>query len=416
MREFFDPQRVKMPVEIGKKALTVTELTRLIKKDLEASFGEVSVRGEVSNLRRPQSGHIYFSLKDETSQLAVVMFRSALSQLRFELKDGLEIYVYGRVTVYEARGNYQVIAAAIEPRGVGALELAFKQLKEKLEKEGLFDPAKKKEIPHLPERVAIVTSPTGAALRDILHMIDTRFPKVWVTIYPVRVQGKGAAEEIASAINDLNALSGFDVMIVGRGGGSLEDLWAFNEEVVARAIFASSIPVISAVGHEMDITISDLVADKRAPTPTGAGEMVVPRLAQIVEEMESVKESLDESITRSVQAAEEALDFVRRVLRMRHPISVLNEMEMRLDDVIGRVHGFVMRIGEVLEERLGGLGGRLEALSPLKVLSRGFSVTLTMPGKNILKSVAQLKIGDTIQTLLRDGEILSTARRIRRNL
>jgi len=407
MREFFSPDKVKEPRNVKEKALSVTELTRLVKKNLESAFGNVRVWGEVSNLRRPQSGHAYFSLKDENAQIAVVMFRNALSRVKFELKDGLEIFVYGKLTVYEARGNYQIIALSIEPKGAGALELAFRQLVEKLEKEGLFDESRKKELPPYPQRIAIVTSPTGAAVRDMLKVIFTRFPRVRLTIYPVRVQGEGAAEEIAGAIRDLNSIGGFDVMIVGRGGGSLEDLWAFNEEVLARAIFQSAIPIVSAVGHEIDITISDLVADRRALTPTNAGEIVVPRLDLILERLASIRESLGHCIARSLEQTRARLLVAGRILKMRHPVSVLNEMEMRLDDVIGRIFSSVKNYRDVFEERLGGLAARLEALSPLKVLARGFSVTLKLPERKIVKSVKEVARGARLQTLLSDGNITS---------
>ncbi|MEE9165043.1 MAG: exodeoxyribonuclease VII large subunit, partial [Nitrospinota bacterium] len=258
-----------------RQVYTVTEITRAIKFSLETEFPRVWIEGEISNLRIPSSGHMYLTIKDEESQIKVVMFRSGKSQLKFGPKDGDQVIVKGKITVYEPRGEYQIVIDYMEPKGIGALQLAFQQLKEKLSKEGLFDEELKKSLPLLPQKIGIITSPTGAAVRDILNIIDRRFPNVHILIAPVKVQGEGAAQEIAAAVKDLNKIKGVDVIIVGRGGGSIEDLWAFNEEVVARAIFESEIPVISAVGHEIDFTISDFVADLRAPTPSAAAELVV---------------------------------------------------------------------------------------------------------------------------------------------
>ncbi|MEK7359226.1 MAG: exodeoxyribonuclease VII large subunit, partial [Planctomycetota bacterium] len=274
------------------KVLTITELTRRIRGSIEQEFFNIWVVGEVSNFKRATSGHVYLTLKDSGAQLQAVIFKSLASRLKFEVKDGMQIVAFGSITVYDARGQYQLIVENVEPKGIGALQLAFLQLKERLEKEGLFDPCHKKPLPLLPKTIAIVTSPTGAAIRDILNVINRRFARVKILIYPVKVQGEGAALEISQAINDLNNIPDIDVMIVGRGGGSLEDLWAFNEEVVARSIYASKIPVISAVGHEINVTISDLVADKRALTPTEAGELVVPHYNQLKDALKKIKARL----------------------------------------------------------------------------------------------------------------------------
>ena len=260
-----------------RRVLTVTELTRLIKAALESEVGTVWVEGEVSNLRQPSSGHLYFTVKDANAQITAVLFRGDQQRLKFKPRDGLQVRVYGEISVYERSGNYQIIVRVLEEAGKGALQAKFEELKEKLQKEGLFDPARKKAIPLLPRHVGVVTSPTGAAIHDILNVISRRFPNLHLVLAPVKVQGEGAAREIAAAIEFLNRRGGFDVLIVGRGGGSLEDLWCFNEEIVARAIAASRIPVISAVGHEIDFTISDFVADLRAATPSAAAELVVGR-------------------------------------------------------------------------------------------------------------------------------------------
>ncbi len=261
----------------GKKIYSVSEITHEIKVLLEGRFPGVWVEGEISNIRKPGSGHVYFTLKDEGSQLQAVLYRSQFSRSKFDLKDGLQVIAFGDVSVYAKGGRYQITVAEIEPKGLGALQLAFEQLKQRLAKEGLFAPEKKKRIPLLPERIGIVTSPTGAAIRDILTVIERRFANVRILISPVRVQGETAAGEIAAAIDGFNSRADVDVIIVTRGGGSLEDLWAFNEEAVARAIAGSHIPVISAVGHEIDFTISDFVADLRVPTPSAAAERAITK-------------------------------------------------------------------------------------------------------------------------------------------
>jgi len=271
---------------------TVTELTRGIRSLLEANFGRVWVCGEVSNLKRHSSGHVYFTLKDDQSQLSIVFFKSDAARLRFKLEDGLQLNIEGRITVYERRGNYQLIASTAEPVGYGALQLAFEQLKKRLGEEGLFDEERKKPLPRFPQRIGVVTSPTGAAIRDILNVIERRFSTVEVILYPSLVQGEGAAEQISAGIGTLDREGKVDVIIAGRGGGSLEDLWAFNEEVVACAIFECKTPVVSAVGHEIDFTIADFVADLRAPTPSAAAELVVQERETIISEIAQLREGL----------------------------------------------------------------------------------------------------------------------------
>ncbi|MCH8157116.1 MAG: exodeoxyribonuclease VII large subunit, partial [Nitrospinae bacterium] len=285
---------MKTPTQEQKKPriYSVSEFTGETKAILEAAFDSVWIEGEISNLRIAGSQHAYFVLKDERSQVRCVLFKGYRAGLKFQPEEGDQVLLFGRVTVYEARGEYQLIVEHLEPRGLGALQKAFEQLKARLAEEGLFDEEKKKPIPEFPWKVGVVTSPTGAAVRDIINVIQRRNPKVSVLLHPVRVQGEGAAQEIADAIKQMNRMQDIDVLIIGRGGGSIEDLWAFNEEVVARAISASKIPIVSAVGHEIDFTIADFVADLRAPTPSAAAELVVPVLNDTVRELRRLTQQL----------------------------------------------------------------------------------------------------------------------------
>ncbi|TLY25796.1 MAG: exodeoxyribonuclease VII large subunit, partial [Nitrospirae bacterium] len=332
---------------------TVSALTALLRVHIESAFSDIWVEGEVSNLRIPTSGHAYFTLKDASSQIRAVLFRSVGRSLRFAFQDGLQLVCRGRVTVYEPKGDYQVIVEYAEPKGVGALQLAFEQLKARLAAEGLFDPARKRPLPFLPRRIGVVTSPTGAAIRDIVQVAHKRDPGVTIVLNPVAVQGESAAGEIACAIEELNKMGGFDVLIVGRGGGSLEDLWPFNEEVVVRAIAASRIPVVSAVGHEIDFTIADFVADMRAPTPSAAAELVV--------------RDRPELLTRVVGLGDRAVHAIRIVLRdlcarveaerrgLLDPTALVARAMQRRDDLEMR-----MRLAQV--NRLKGLRSAVEAL------------------------------------------------------
>ena len=294
--------------------LTVSELTQEIKDIVELRFPDIWVEGEISNLRIPPSGHIYFTLKDDFSQIRAVLFKTQARTLRFVLEDGLHVICRGRLSVYERRGEYQLILAEVEPKGIGALQLAFLQLKDRLKREGLFDPAHKKPIPMLPQTIGIITSPTGAAIRDMLHIIHRRFENVHILLYPVRVQGEGASLEIAKAIQDFNKWMNVDVIIAGRGGGALEDLWSFNEEIVARAIYHSKIPIVSAVGHETDYTISDFVADLRAPTPSAAAELVVRDKREIKKTVHYLLEGLQNRILQTLEENRTDLSHLRKML------------------------------------------------------------------------------------------------------
>ncbi|MCP4267020.1 MAG: exodeoxyribonuclease VII large subunit, partial [Candidatus Brocadiaceae bacterium] len=361
--------------EKSEKVITVSEVTRGIRTFLEHNFSSISILGEISNVRKPGSGHIYFTLKDKNAQLQAVIFRNAVNRVKFELKDGLEVITTGSITVYEPRGQYQLIINKIEPKGIGSLQLAFQQLKEKLEKEGLFDRAHKKPIPFIPQKIGIVTSPTGAAIKDILNIIERRFANVEILIYPVKVQGEGAAEEIAEAIIELNNISDIDVIIAGRGGGSLEDLWAFNEEIVARSIYNSQIPIISAVGHEIDITIADLVADKRALTPSEAGELVVPRKDLLTEILEKLKTRHLQALSSKLRLSKDKLVRIANSYAMRQPFDRLHRWQQKLDELSQRLNLNITHALNAEREKLSGIAGKLESLSPLNVLKRGYTIT-----------------------------------------
>ncbi|MCK4658307.1 MAG: exodeoxyribonuclease VII large subunit [Phycisphaerae bacterium] len=328
--------------------LTVSQLTALVKQAVVLHLPtSVHVIGQISNFKHHGSGHLYWTLKDERSEVSCVMWRSDALRLKFKPADGLEIIATGSVDVFERAGRYQLYVRRMEPRGVGALELAFRQLCEKLRAKGLFDPAHKKPLPRFPRRIAVVTSPTGAAVRDILQTLSRRYPCAGVCVCPVRVQGDGAAGEIAAAINSLNAkgvsLGGIDVMIVGRGGGSLEDLWAFNEEVVARAIFASAIPVISAVGHEVDVTIADLAADVRAATPTAAAELAVPVLEDVLDDINTHAATLHRALNHRIELSRKTLQAVEQRTWLRAPAEHLRRREQELDELADRAHAIMLR-------------------------------------------------------------------------
>ncbi|HVP09883.1 MAG TPA: exodeoxyribonuclease VII large subunit [Phycisphaerae bacterium] len=328
--------------------LTVSQLTRLIRGAIQKELpGDLHVLGELSNVSQPESGHLYFTLKDESSEVRCVMWQASAKTLRFSPVDGLQVVATGSVDVYEPRGQYQLYVKRLEPRGVGELELAFRQLKERLEKEGLFDPRRKRKLPKFPGRIAVVTSTTGAAIRDILRTIARRYPAVLVYVFGVRVQGEGAAAEIADAIRRINLarekLGGIDVMIVGRGGGSLEDLWAFNEEVVARAIHASEIPVVSAVGHEVDFTIADFVADVRAATPTAAAELAVPARDELLEVVDAQRHRLGQAARRLLESARARLAVVERCEWFRDPIGRVRQRQQAVDEMVSRLRLVVAR-------------------------------------------------------------------------
>ncbi len=417
------------------RILTVSDLTALVRDRLEEGFADLWVEGEVSNLRTPSSGHIYFTLKDATSQIRAVLFRTGALRLRFSLNEGLQLVVRGRLTVYEPRGEYQIVCEYLEPKGLGALQLAFEQLKDKLAREGLFDPERKRPLPFLPRRVGIVTSLSGAALHDILTVLRRRCPILGVVVAPVPVQGEGAAREIASAIRRLSASGLVDVMIVGRGGGSLEDLWCFNEEEVVRAIVASKMPVVSAVGHEIDVTLSDFAADYRAPTPSAAAETVAPVLSDLVGALEDGWERMARAVKgrlleRAAQQTDDATARIRsaiqtmlatlhrRVSERRHGLQVVSPVErvraasVLLPQLTKRVEQGMAALLAVRRQAVCAVMAVLDGLSPLAVLARGYSIVQTVPEGTVVKRAQDVSVGDEILARLADGRLLCSVRKI----
>ena len=427
---------------------TVSELTRQIKDALEGLFPNIWVEGEISNLRIPSSGHYYFTLKDSQSQIRGVMFRSQQRILPFVPEDGMSVICRGRVNVYEPRGEYQLLIEAMEPKGKGALQLAFEQLKKKLQAEGLFDDDRKRPIPTLPVRIAIITSPTGAALRDILKILNRRFPNLEILIVPVKVQGDEAPGEIARALNIVNMQHAADVIIAARGGGSLEDLWAFNTELVARSIFTSAIPVISAVGHEIDFTIADFVADLRAPTPSAAAELVVRDKQELLRMLSHYSIRLKNALRNCLEQNRNNIGYLSR--HLANPAKRIINYQIQCDDLHLRLGKTLPRIvqqrkgdighyrevillytprtaiqnyrstlgylrkafingAEVLLERnsaaLKNCCAKLNTLNPLNILQRGYSITRLLPAQEIVKSARQVRTGDTVDVRLSEGEV-----------
>jgi len=431
-----------------KTILTVSELTLKVKTCLETDFAEVWVEGEISNFRRPSSGHSYLTLKDEKSQIRAVIFRFMGRYLKFEPQDGMLVICRGKMSVYEPRGEYQLILDYMEPKGVGALQLAFEQLKEKLSREGLFAADHKKPLPYLPRRIGIVTSPTGAAIKDLLNVIGRRFPTISILISPVKVQGEGSAQEITQAIDGLNLLDDIDLIIVARGGGSLEDLWSFNEECVARAIYRSAIPVVSAVGHEIDFTIADFVADLRAPTPSAAGELVVRDKGELLNFIDSLSDRLKNRILKVLESEKkQAQQVMKRLPDLRFRLS---DLQLRVDDLKARLAPRLKNVLRLQNEMLKGsitrlflnnpksmvqnysarvllyektltdriqfvlrgtrqtlenAAGQLDSLSPLRVLERGYSITRLLPSLRVVKESTTVEGGDRVNVVLGKGTI-----------
>ncbi|MCS6850215.1 MAG: exodeoxyribonuclease VII large subunit [Gemmataceae bacterium] len=401
------------------KVLTVTELNLAVKELLEGTFPPLWVAGEISNLSRPASGHMYFTLKDNRSAVRCAMWRSEVLQLRFEPRDGLEVVARGRVGLYEARGDYQFYVAELQPKGVGAAELALRQLKEKLLKLGYFDPKRKKPLPRFPRRVALVTSPTGAAVRDMLEILTQRWPPIEVWVCPVRVQGEGATDDVVGALRLLNRLHGagwpIDVIIVGRGGGSNEDLDAFNAESVAQALYESRIPVVSAVGHEIDVTIADLVADRRAATPTHAATEVVPNQLELLAWLDDCHRRLRDALDKCLAAARRRLDDLAARRPFRWPLERIHGLGQRLDDWSERLQRAIGQRLEALRVRLDGAGALLESVSPLNVLARGYSLTRREADGLLVRSVDQLQAGDRLVTQVHQGRIVSRVEELSRD-
>lgn len=390
-------------METTQHIYAISELTKAIKGELETEFASVWVEGEISNLVTPRSGHTYFTLKDETSQIRAVMFKYLGGRLKFELENGQQILARGAISVYEPRGEYQLILDYAEPRGAGALQLAFEQLKRRLAAEGLFDAQHKKPLPLLPKKIGVVTSPTGAAIRDILQIVTRRFANVQILLAPVRVQGADAPGEIARAIETFNRLPDVDVLIVGRGGGSIEDLWAFNEEAVARSIFASRIPVISAVGHEIDYTIADFVADLRAPTPSAAAELVVQNKADLLETVTVLTTRLKNAELHLLARWRDAI--AQSAARLQNPRRRISEGQQRLDELHHRLHTALRNDLSRQRARFATVAGKLESLSPLALLARGYAICRDAATLQTIKSVNQVNIGQNVLVRVAEGEL-----------
>jgi exodeoxyribonuclease VII large subunit len=434
----------------ARRILTVSELTVRIRDLLEAELYEVWVEGELSNCRLWTTGHLYFTLKDTASQLRGFMFRSALRDLKFKPADGLKVVARGKISVYEPKGEYQLVCGHLEPQGLGALQLAFDQLKKRLQEEGLFDRARKRALPALPRKIGVVTSLDGAALRDIIKVLHRRYTNVQMVIRPARVQGEGAALEIARGLRAVGRVAGVDVVILARGGGSIEDLWAFNEEIVARAIALCQVPVISAVGHETDVTIADFVADRRAPTPSAAAEIVVSAKDEFVARIGGLRDRLRAAARRQVQdlsrrvhrlggrpaiggfpgriamrgrqAAElshalarimrgQAASRERRLQQLQHRLDACDlgrrfgTLRTRLVTADGRLTGGMARRRHHAESRLRSCAGRLETLSPLAVLGRGYAVCWNADRTRVLRDAAGAAPGDRVRVTLAKGEL-----------
>ena len=436
------------------KIHTVSSLTAEIKTILENQFPFVWVAGEISNFRIPVSGHFYFILKDENAQINAVMFRGQNQNLKFEPEDGMMITGLGRINVYEPRGTYQIILEYLEPKGTGALQIAFEQLKEKLSDEGLFDDVHKKPIPYLPQKIGVITSPTGAVIHDIQRVLFRRFPNVSIIVCPVRVQGESADKEIVKGFELLNRKNNIDVIILARGGGSLEDLHAFNSEIVARAIFKSTIPTISAVGHETDYTISDFVADLRAPTPSAAAELAVPVKDELFEKCENLFLQLKSHVFNNIDSLRNILHHMSR--RLIDPQKRIQDLQLKTDDLFARMHRAVFSTNYRNQERIDWITHRLFANSPIKIiknnkatlkqiydnlllyklkyldnkrftlenligklytlnpnaiLERGYSITQSMPGNEIVKDSVSVETGQNVHVLFSKGSIICRVER-----
>jgi exodeoxyribonuclease VII large subunit len=439
----------------SRKALTVSELTARIRDLLTKNFTELSVEGEISNCREAQSGHLYFTLKDEKAQIRCVWFKQDRRGLKFRVEDGLKVTLRGSISVYEQRGEYQIYVESMEPLGLGALQLAFEQLKKRLEAEGLFDPARKKPLPLLPSRIGLITSPKGAAVRDVVRILRRRFHNVHLTVFPVRVQGEGSAQEIVRALRFFNQRKMVDVLILARGGGSIEDLWSFNEEIVARAIFDSEIPVISGVGHETDFTIADFVADMRASTPSAAAELVVQTRSQFDKHIADLRNALTEQIRYRILVLSRRVHELSARRGFRRPLDLLRQQRQRADEMTSRLalglrarleqsrkryaaahlrifrfdfraristlrirlerHATELgkrmeRLNRLKRERLEKLRVQLEERSPLRVLERGYSI-VTGPDGAVLRDATAVSLGDTVSIQLHKGKLTTEVKK-----
>ncbi|HLZ32485.1 MAG TPA: exodeoxyribonuclease VII large subunit [Nitrospira sp.] len=438
----------------ARQVLTVSELTSLVRTSIESTFPDLWLEGEISNLRMPGSGHVYCTLKDESSQIRAVLFRSNALRVRFTLQEGMQVIVRGRLTVYEPRGEYQIVLDAVEPKGIGALQLAFEQLKERLAAEGLFDQSRKKPLPAFPRTVGVVTSLTGAAIRDILTVLQRRWPTLHIIIAPVQVQGAGAGRQIADALSLLNEQGAVEVIIVGRGGGSQEDLWCFNEEVVARAIAGSRTPVVSAVGHEIDVTLADFAADYRAPTPSAAAEMVIPVFEEVRERLLDLTTRTGQAMVRHClfeyqridscnrglayirfriqeesQRTDEMTDRLQTMVQLRlaaardlvrdgqreltglNPILMVKQGLAMMPQVMKRLERQMAVFINHQQRRVEAAIAQLNNLSPLAILGRGYSILSRARDGTILRRAEDVQTGEEIVARLSHGQLSCTVKR-----
>jgi exodeoxyribonuclease VII large subunit len=385
--------------------LTVTEVTRRIKGVVEGGFPSVTIQGELANFKAHGSGHLYFTLRDESCQIAGVMWRSRAGSLRFTPEDGMKVVVTGRIAVYEVRGIYQVDALSLRPVGVGDLQLAFEKLKAKLSGEGLFEPSRKRPLPLYPRQIGVVTSETGAVFHDIMTVVKRRYPSVGVILRPTRVQGTGAAGDIAAAIAEFNSLEGIDCLIVGRGGGSLEDLWAFNEEQVARAIATSRIPVVSAVGHQTDYTIADFVADLRAPTPTAAAELALPDRRELLEVLRESVYTMRANLEGVVADRRKHVRTLLKSYAFNRPLDQVRQFQQRSDEATRMLHSATAHRWELTRARFAGARQRIASLDPRLVLKRGYA--MVSRGGSLIGSRDSLSPGDQVSIEFHDGAVRS---------
>lgn len=382
---------------------TVSQLNSAVRLLLEENIEAAWIAGEISNLAQPSSGHIYFSLKDETAQVRCAMFRGNNQKLNFQPKNGLHVLVYAEVSLYEARGDYQLIVSAMEEAGSGLLHEKFLKLKAKLAGEGLFDAEHKKPLPKFPHCIGVITSPTGAAIKDILNVLQRRCPAIPVIIYPTQVQGKEATAQITAALALANQRQECDVLMLARGGGSLEDLWSFNEEMVARAIYASTIPIVTGIGHEIDFTIADFVADQRAPTPSAAAELIVPDIKDLSAAIAHLNKRLINLIQHKLQQLTAA--FLSLKNQLKHPSIILKQQMQKLDDLEQKLQVIISHKLAHRHEQLSGLTRALEIVSPLATLARGYAIVTK--NEKIVRSINEVTTGDLIHSQLQDGKITS---------
>lgn len=400
---------MQLELPMPRTIFSVTQITKTLSRIIEQQplLQNVWIKGQVSNLSRPASGHIYFTLKDENSNIRSVAFRSSASRLQFVPRDGDEVLVQGRINIYAASSEYQIIVNAVEPLGIGALQRAFEELKQKLADEGLFDAAHKKPLPMFPKKIGVITSETGAALQDIQQQLQKRYPLAELLLYPTLVQGEYAAAQIAQAVGAMNNRTDIDVLIVGRGGGSLEDLWAFNEEIVARAVFDSKIPVVSAVGHETDFTISDMVADHRSPTPSAAVEHIVPDQQELLAQLQGFRERLNRLILRRLETQHDELDALESGLSSSKQKDTIYQLSQSIDGLEAAYKKAINDRLKVESNQLQSLAARLNGLSPLATLKRGYSICRTSSG-DVVTSSDQINVGERLDVQLSEGNLVCT--------